>query len=557
MNTLPFVGSKVIAGEKGLNRPVALFGMLDAPDSIDLVKPNEFIITTGFSIREDSSVQLDVIRRLHERNAAGLGVKMNRYIDEFSREILDFANKCRFPIISLPNLSTFYDLSSSIFFMNANLSEKYADVLTRFRYMLTTATSNEDIVNFLSLLIHCPCTIYFDRTLVSSVGKVPALQQTESIIASSASGGDRALDEAHRVGITRVRCEGPETALVCPLQMERGAKYYIVVWEGKSQLSESLLLLNFAIMLIWWKLMEMGHEENDLNQERSAFFRQLLTTQLSADTMAARVERTKLSLSGRYVVLLVRYRTRSGVLSDADAELPLVLIKTLQRLGNQLGYPHCQVLKDSFCFLVSLLTEDCSEDATRAHLEEIIARMRRDVESEHRGAAIAISAGAFAGSLHEVMRSYQAALIAKAVVERPPAVRSLGDQGKDAGAGSRRGDGDFFDRFYMDAAIYRLLFDNIGEEERVVYVKRYIAPLLSAKDQANSDLLTTLIVYLRSNRSNRKCAKEMYLHENTIIYRMNKIKKLCNLDFNKADDFLLLETAVKLYKISLILADGV
>ncbi len=408
MKTQSFTGSKVIAGEKGLGRTVALFGMLDAPDSIDLVKPDEFIITTGFSIRENHILQLDIVRRLHEKKAAGLGIKMNRYIREFSQDILDFANACEFPIVSLPNSSTFYDLSSSIFFLKANTSEKHADALA---------------------------------------------------------------------------------------------------------------------------------------EERTLFLRQLITSPPSAEVMSVRAERAGLDFSGCYAVLLVESRTQDG--ARANRSMPPVLVKALQRFANRFSYPHHRISNGLLCLLVPLTTDDFSSNATRKHLCEIIARIRKDLEEGRHEWTVSIFAGAVAGSLFDVMRSYQTARIARAV-------ENCDEQADEKDSGDIGGS---FDRFYADLTVYCFLFNNIDAVTRAAYIDRYISPLVNAKGRADSDLLATLTAFLRSNRSNRKCAREMYLHENTIIYRMKKIQKICNLDFNKADDLLLIEAVVKLYEISQILSD--
>ena len=42
----------------------------------------------------------------------------------------------------------------------------------------------------------------------------------------------------------------------------------------------------------------------------------------------------------------------------------------------------------------------------------------------------------------------------------------------------------------------------------------------------------------------------LYLHYNTVAYRMGRIKKMINIDFDNADERFLLQTLLKIYEIT-------
>ena len=55
--------------------------------------------------------------------------------------------------------------------------------------------------------------------------------------------------------------------------------------------------------------------------------------------------------------------------------------------------------------------------------------------------------------------------------------------------------------------------------------------ILETYDLKNeTDLLNTLKQYLYCDRSVRKTSERMYIHKNTVLYRMNQIRDMCNLD---------------------------
>jgi DNA-binding PucR family transcriptional regulator len=62
---------------------------------------------------------------------------------------------------------------------------------------------------------------------------------------------------------------------------------------------------------------------------------------------------------------------------------------------------------------------------------------------------------------------------------------------------------------------------------------------LQEYDRQNAtELLLTLEKYLLNNRSISKAADELFIHRNTINYRLNKIEKITNISLNDMSDHL-------------------
>lgn len=60
---------------------------------------------------------------------------------------------------------------------------------------------------------------------------------------------------------------------------------------------------------------------------------------------------------------------------------------------------------------------------------------------------------------------------------------------------------------------------------------------------ADADLVSTCLHLLRNDLNVSRTAKQLYMHRNTLIYRVKKLKKMTGLDvctFNGAIDFLIL-----------------
>lgn len=112
--------SVVLAGHAGLGRPVRRLNVMEVPDILPWVKPDELLLTTAFAVtRSDASVHaqllLDLVTALNARGLAAIAVKLGRYLDLMPQEVLDRANELGFPILQLPRGVAFDEVISDVF----------------------------------------------------------------------------------------------------------------------------------------------------------------------------------------------------------------------------------------------------------------------------------------------------------------------------------------------------------------------------------------------------------------------------------------------------------
>ena len=126
-------GTTVLAGAGGLDRTVAGVNVMEVPDVADWVKPQELLVTTGFPLVSGSGTGHvaslpALLRDLHARGLAGMGIKVGRYVDELSPEVLALADELDFPLLGLPMSVAFDDLLHQAY---ARLNEFTTGVLHR------------------------------------------------------------------------------------------------------------------------------------------------------------------------------------------------------------------------------------------------------------------------------------------------------------------------------------------------------------------------------------------------------------------------------------------
>ena len=87
--------------------------------------------------------------------------------------------------------------------------------------------------------------------------------------------------------------------------------------------------------------------------------------------------------------------------------------------------------------------------------------------------------------------------------------------------------------FYSDMGIYKLL---MGIEDRNIieeYYDKTIRPLLDYDEKNHSDLTTVLRTYLKHDGSVKETADELYVHRNTINYKLARISEILAMDLSR------------------------
>lgn len=98
----PVLGSsRLIGGKGGLDRMVASVNMMDSPDIFDFLKPNELLLTTAYAVKDKPEMLLRLIEEMARLGCAGLGIKTKRYFDRMPAGLQEAADRHQLPLLEL------------------------------------------------------------------------------------------------------------------------------------------------------------------------------------------------------------------------------------------------------------------------------------------------------------------------------------------------------------------------------------------------------------------------------------------------------------------------
>ncbi|MFI0484575.1 PucR family transcriptional regulator [Actinomadura sp. 9N215] len=121
-------GARLIAGRAGLERIVQRLNVMEVPDILSWVKPNELLLTTGYPLRNTPQSLDNLVSDLDERGLAALAIKLGRYLDSLPAEMIAQADRRGFPLILLPNDVGFDDILNQVL---TDILNRQASVLAR------------------------------------------------------------------------------------------------------------------------------------------------------------------------------------------------------------------------------------------------------------------------------------------------------------------------------------------------------------------------------------------------------------------------------------------
>lgn len=91
----------------------------------------------------------------------------------------------------------------------------------------------------------------------------------------------------------------------------------------------------------------------------------------------------------------------------------------------------------------------------------------------------------------------------------------------------------------------QIIFDNIPKEDKEYYLKNYEHIIKNTAPNTN-ELLRTIKTYFESNMNLKETSNKLFVHKNTVIYRINKFKELYGINITEPFECMKLYIAILL-----------
>jgi purine catabolism regulator len=523
-----FSGFRLIAGDDGSDREIRNINMMDAPDIIDYLKPGDWLVTSGYHLKNNTEFFKKLVQQMEGKGCAALGIKTKRFIDDIPDEVIEIANQLSFPLIFIPNSIPLVDIVNQTLtlILHARTQElQFAiDTHQQFSSHIMNGEGIVRLLNSLSNLIGYPAALldnYFKPIAVTGQEKdgsgqelfIPLKQAGSFLAQMSSSYSAFCLRESH------------QAYTLFPLYTYKTKRHFLII-AGHIPMEERIVVLTIeqaANVLAFELIKDEALKQSD-RKIRDAFFLKLITDEFSSkEEMVSRAKEFGM-LSEQKTILAV------GKLDIDDSQISFkkFRMKTndvsdfIEGEMANLPFNGYFFVKDSFCICLFDVGEGWVDGPRQ--LLPYLSKVQKRVE-QFFSETISFGLSNLCVNLSDVSVAYQAAVDAL-----------------QAGLRSRRRE---FVQIYQSKGFSDLLRMVPMEDLHKLYRETFQGLAFPEKEE-DVELFRTLIVFFESNCQISETAKKLFIHRNTVIYRIDKCEQLIGKDLKDPETGFLIRFAFRL-----------
>ncbi|SEN49719.1 purine catabolism regulatory protein [Amphibacillus marinus] len=534
LNMEAFSDVAIIAGQKGINRQIQNVYVMEVPDIFSYVDQHGLLFTTLYPIANNNEAMMSFIPELAKQQLAGVAIKLGRYISEVPKYMIEQAEARDFPILVLPN--------------DANLSLLTNHILTALLGMKTSMLEFRETISqqLHALLLQGADLVTFVH-YVSQItgGNIVILDNSLNCTASSFDIQDDEFTvdreqfqqwfnssniTENNPSIIKVNQTTYGKAELFIQSIAAGTKrlgYLVVLIDEPGKMTKHLnVVVEQAIILLAFLLQT---EQTIIQKERNYldnFIRDIMNDRYQSQ--AEIIEKAKVfrwNFNFPNIILLIKSQKKDSSKRLSTYYKILDSGKIPRIIAGVFDVPiqNCKVIhyNGELMCLISVAFETRLQQRLKTAGERLIARL-----ADYGQLGIGISEVIY--QVHQLKTAYDHALL----------VHRVNDQ---------QGTSESYVQFYDDLGLYKLFYLINDHALLNEFIDEKIGEVIHYDQQRDINLLETLTYLIKNNGNLQKTADEMFIHYNSLRYRVNKLKEL-GLELDEGHKFTEIAVACQLFQ---------
>lgn len=524
----------VVAGDDGITNQVTSVNMMDAPDITDYVKKDQLLITTGYNIRHEPEILADIVREMAEKGCAGLALKTHRFLKAIPDSVIETAEACQFPIIELPMQPS---LGEIVHHVLGVILQESTEALTeamaihrRFTDLIVSGKGLFEVVDQLAKHIHAPVLLLDHRLHLLETSKKldePFYYDLALALSEQIEQAEPGHTDIQKLNIRFPNEERVRRVSCFPVQMNVYQKGYLVVFLDMEEAAPSeRLAVEQAMNVIAFELMKLHAVEQQTRIQKNDFLTEFVEGHYTSEKdLARRGESYGLQRNRTYLCTVLKLDNEEelydGGVAASEDERRLYRNSIFEQLHMWFDYYFDEVVFFSKGDLfVSLIPKP--EDEPDNWLQNGLEQIQNEME-EFLMLSVSIGIGNPAAQLLQVPESYQEAL-------------------ETLQSGYRMEQRRFIK--WTDTKGVTELLRTVSPQKLREFYQATLKSLSIAEKKEDEDLIETLTLYIEHNGQIADTAKALFVHRNTVIYRLKKCEEKLQVNLKNAEDIHKLRTAL-------------
>jgi PucR family transcriptional regulator, purine catabolism regulatory protein len=510
--------ARLLAGGDGIDRRVSSVTVGEVPDIADWLSGGELVLSTMFAVKGDLERQREFCRRVMMAGAAALFVKTTRFVENIPADIIELAEKRKFPIVEVPQglrwTRLMQDATEVIINRQASQLEQSQAIHRSLLGVVIRGGGWQDLVEEASRLLEKPAFVLDVslELLAASPGlPLPTAELVESLSRPEIRAAFASLGMAEK--LFRLDEEGLPGMFALPIvASHKRLGYLCAVTDAPFSSMETLVLEHSATIAA----LEMAQDRVRFETEvrlKGDFVDDVITGgERAGDSLLRRGAFLGCDLSQGSAVLLLGVDDFAGTVSRkhlAEEELEAAIERFFSQVTRYVSAKEPSSLASLKSGQIVIFV--CGKTARDPEALRKLAAVVQDLGRSAGSLSVSAGISGFVSDPGQMDRGYQEALVALKVARKLQGPGAL--------------------LHFQDVGTYRLLLD-IWERDpgQIRSLYEETIGLVDQYDQSNNtQLVQTLSVFFKHDESLTETAAELFAHRHTIRYRLEKIAEITGL----------------------------
>lgn len=538
-------GLTLVAGKNGLDRRIGNVNTIENLDSYDWLRAGDFLLTTGFIYKDDPDQLLSMVERLAQINCAGLGFKMMRYFEALPEEMIRRAEELDFPILLIPLKYSLADVSNEINDHLRGVEDfwffKYLNILNHYNDAVLNGKGVNGIIDALYHFIHTPVVLVDSRwRLLAMCDPEGALSELKL---NTRGFPQEFMDSVPKIAVGKANLltrsfPGPKEELIVRVtQLEDASSIYgyVMAFEtGQKMDWMDFVAFESATTPLVLERVKAKQLNEVRHQIRQDFFDDLLQGRIdSVNAASSLAEIHHMDIHKTYLSMVIKLTEPSG-----DGQCCEDQRNRFLKMKNEIiAISDSKALAHNFTpvsihrsnLIISFIP--IPKSLEHAHTWEILDGFPEEASEaigQEFDVDFQIGVGTPISDYLNLRSSY---------FQANEAIRHAHD--------GERGSVCYYENFMVDQ-----LIDNISDRKILeTFVNMSLGVLRDHDREHGTNLVKTLEIYFECNGNVSIAAKRLFLHRNSLIYRMDRIKDILNTDLKNPSELLTLQVGLRVLRV--------
>lgn len=529
------VKCKVVAGEKGLHKTIDYITVMEVPDVIRWLKGNDLLLTSLYPIKDDEEAIGQLVQQLHAVGSSALAIKTERYVKQIPAAIIEAGNRLDFPIIEIDDEVSYLDIMTPLMERSLNQPDLGKEQLEKsFQWITELAMGGKGIPALVEAVQQ------MTENIITVGSEMPNLEgiSSGSHVAPLTRSQKNELKIAKRsIRMERMLNHLNTPCIVTPLLLNDELYGDVTCWQTKREFVErDFLILDRTILLMALEFLKVITKA-DVEQN----FKDDLLTEVLLGNITDKAEvinkgrMFNWDLAKDYQVFAIAFTSSSSHTTLIENEALWFQErkrKSLRKVNEIFRFNAILTIRKEHIIVLyhcdgTGATEYAQQPGPyKSSTMDLAESAYRQLSQEFEELQFTIGIGRFYQGLEGIHEGYKEAV--KAIQLGKPISGATGCV------------------HYEDLGIYRVLGQVSDWKEMEELYSETIGKLVEYDWSNNATLADTLREYFASNCSLSESAEKLFVHVNTMKYRLQKIEQLTGCNVHDAEKRLLLHMGLKI-----------